>query len=123
MAEPRDDVERAAQVLRVLHQHSGQAAMKQGNPEWAAVHEQAVDFIDYAMELHGLYHFPTPATVTDEHWARAWRERFVSERTNHYAATSSGYEEARARAEADANTFEDSFEAEMEKRANGKRDH
>ncbi|HLU91215.1 MAG TPA: hypothetical protein VKZ46_01395 [Pedomonas sp.] len=49
-----------------------------------------------------------------EGWVRAWRNRFVSERMNAYP--NDPYEVRRAKAESDANDFEESFAAEMAKR-------
>ena len=55
------------------------------------------------------------APKVGEWWVRAWRNRFISERMNAYPNDS--YEVCRAKAEADANDFEESFAAEMAKRA------
>lgn len=49
---PRDDVEAAVLVLKVLHQGSAEACAKDGRTELSNVHLDAVKFLDYALALH-----------------------------------------------------------------------
>lgn len=47
-----DDVERAIEVLKVLHGDSAAMCEKDGRPELAAVHREAITLLDYTRDLH-----------------------------------------------------------------------
>lgn len=52
--EPRDDFERGAVVLYILHDGSRRACERDGQFEFARIHSDALTFIDYAVQLHRL---------------------------------------------------------------------
>lgn len=60
---------------------------------------------------------PTEAEVEAANWIRAWRNLFISERMNAYR--NDPYETCRAKAEADANDFEEAFRERMARAALG----
>lgn len=58
-----------------------------------------------------------PRHIGEHHWARAWRNRFVDERREHYRSQGDGFELATAKAEEDAVAFSRAFAEVMERRA------
>lgn len=63
---------------------------------------------------------PSDEEVEAANWIRAWRNRFISERMNAYR--NDLYDVCRAKAEADANDFEEAFREFMARAALGAAD-
>lgn len=57
-----------------------------------------------------------PHHVGEHHWARAWRNRFVDERREHYRQQGDQFELATAKAEDDAQQFSRAFAEAMARR-------
>jgi hypothetical protein len=57
-----------------------------------------------------------PHHIGEHHWARAWRNRFIDERREHYRLAGDPFELATAKAEDDAQCFSRAFAEVMERR-------
>ena len=72
--------------------------------------------------LKGVMGWPEPECkaepnhIGEHYWARAWRNRFIDERREHYRASGDVFELATAKAEDDAQRFSRAFAEAMERR-------